>query len=214
MIDIDIASKFLEHFLFIADALSFDSKTGDRISLWHKGDGFYYDAINWGGPYKTALPIKSLVGLIPLFAVMVLEPDTLERFPGFRRRFEWFLAERKGLSSRIIESTGTSTTSTLSSYALDPNGGTSANGSIVSDKVGNVVAGATIRLSGSIEPSPKQSSEREIATELLRRDHPRNRRLFALVNEDRLRKILTHMLSESQFLSPYGIRSYCLKRFI
>src|ERR1700738_1104983 len=72
VIDADIASKFFEHFLFIADAMSFDSKDEGRISLWHKEDGFYYDAINWGGPFKAALPIKSLVGLIPLFAVMVL----------------------------------------------------------------------------------------------------------------------------------------------
>src|SRR5579862_5687536 len=124
---IDIASKFLEHFLFIADALSFDSKTGDRISLWYKEDGFYYDAIIWGGPWRAHLPIKSLVGLIPLFAVMVLEPDTLEKFPGFKRRFEWFLEERKGLSKRIIGSTGTSTTSSQPPSITTT---TSTNGSV------------------------------------------------------------------------------------
>ena len=208
-VNVDIASKFLEHFLFIADALSFDSKTGDRISLWHKGDGFYYDAINWGGPWKEALPIKSLVGLIPLFAVLVIEPDTLEKFPGFKRRFEWFLEERKGLSKRIIGSTGTSTTSTQppssNSQSISANGSSSPNGVDVS---GRIVSGATNSLSPNLEIAPEQNTEREIATQNLRREHPRHRRLFALVDEERLRKILTHMLSETQFLSEHGIRSY------
>jgi hypothetical protein len=205
---VDIASKFLEHFLFIADALSFDSKTGDRISLWHNDDGFYYDAINWGGPWKQPLPIKSLVGLIPLFAVLVLEPDTLERFPGFKRRFEWFLQERKGLSTRIIASTGTSTTS-----GSRPS--TSANGvdsSPSSDAVPNGVikppSGGKEDLGRHLEIAAKQNTEREIATENLRKEHPKHRRLFALVDDERLRKCLTHMLSETQFLSDYGIRSY------
>jgi len=197
--------------LFIADALSFDSKTGDRISLWHKEDGFYYDAINWGGPWRAPLPIKSLVGLIPLFAVMVLEPDTLERFPGFKRRFEWFLAERKGLSRRIIGSTGTSTTSTEPSSAptTSTNGSSSPDGL---DPVQKAVNTAASKPDSSLkfESAPEQTSEREIATENLRRgeQHPRHRRLFALVDEERLRKILAHMLNETQFLSEHGIRSY------
>jgi hypothetical protein len=195
--------------LFIADALSFDSKTGDRISLWHKEDGFYYDAINWGGPWRAPLPIKSLVGLIPLFAVLVLEPDTLEKFPGFKRRFEWFLEERKGLSKRIIGSTGTSTTSTQPPSISTTNGSSSPDGV---DSGVNVVNGEKegLKLSSKLEIAPEQTSEREIATENLRRGerHPRHRRLFALVDEERLRKILEHMLSESQFLSEHGVRSY------
>jgi hypothetical protein len=197
---VDIASKFLEHFLFIADALSFDSKTGDRISLWHKDDGFYYDAINWGGPWKEALPIKSFVGLIPLFAVLVMEPETLEKFPGFKRRFEWFLNERKGLSRRIIRSTGTSTTSTVASN--------STNGSLSPQAPSSQASsGAPHDPSSHLEMAPEQNTEREIATENLRKEHPRHRRLFALVDEERLRKILTHMLNETQFFSEHGIRS-------
>jgi hypothetical protein len=190
--------------LFIADALSFDSKTGDRISLWHKEDGFYYDAINWGGPWRAHLPIKSLVGLIPLFAVMVLEPDTLEKFPGFKRRFEWFLEERKGLSKRIIGSTGTSTTSSQPPSITTT---TSTNGSVSPNRANGV---ASNDLATHLEQAPEQTTEREIATENLRRglNHPRHRRLFALVDEERLRKILTHMLNETQFLSEHGIRSY------
>ena len=204
LLTVDIASKFLEHFLFIADALSFDSKTGDRISLWHKDDGFYYDAINWGGPWKEALPIKSLVGLIPLFAVLVIEPETLEKFPGFKRRFEWFLNERKGLSKRIISSTGTSTTSTQppSVPSISTNGSLSPQ-----DASSRGLSGASNQIPGSLEIAPEQDTEREIATANLRREHPRHRRLFALVDERRLRKILTHMLNETQFLSEHGVRS-------
>jgi hypothetical protein len=66
----------------------------------------------------------------------------------------------------------------------------------------------TSQLSGSITKTPNQANEREIATSNLLREHPRYRRLFALVDEERLRKILTHMLNETQFFSPYGIRSY------
>jgi hypothetical protein len=193
--------------LFIADALSFDSKQGDRISLWHKDDGFYYDAINWGGPHRAPLPIKSLVGLIPLFAVLVIEHETLEKFPGFKRRFEWFLQERKGLSRRIIASTGTSTTSTPTGTSKSSSIATSAsvNGSasLMESSVGDeATESPPVPIKEAVQPT-----EREIATNNLLREHPRHRRLFALVDEDRLRKILTHMLSESQFLSPYGIRS-------
>ena len=53
-------------------------RSGDEVeaaSLWSKVDGFYYDAISWGGPFTQQLPIRSLVGLIPLFAVLTLEPE-------------------------------------------------------------------------------------------------------------------------------------------
>lgn len=70
-----------------------------------------------------------------------------------------------------------------------------------------MVAGASKELSSHLEEAPEQTSEREIATENLRREHPRHRRLFALVDEERLRKILTHMLNETQFLSEHGVRS-------
>ena len=63
-------------------------------------------------------------------------------------------------------------------------------------------------LTSHLEIAAKQSTERDIATENLRKEHPKHRRLFALVDGERLRKILGHMLSETEFLSPYGIRSY------
>ena len=69
----DIASKFFEHFILISDAMTYRSSSrGEEASLWNETDGFYYDVISWGGPWTKQLPIRSLVGLIPLFAVLTL----------------------------------------------------------------------------------------------------------------------------------------------
>ena len=50
---------------------------------------FYYDAISWGGPWSQQLPVRSLVGLIPLYAVLTLEPELIEKFPSFKKRVDW-----------------------------------------------------------------------------------------------------------------------------
>ncbi|TFK74071.1 glycoside hydrolase family 63 protein [Pluteus cervinus] len=95
----DIASKFFEHFIFIADAMTF--KQGhNELSLWNEEDGQYYDAIEFDDFNSMQLPIRSLVGLIPLYATMVLEPHVLNRFPGFKKRVEWFLDNRPEVSAR------------------------------------------------------------------------------------------------------------------
>ncbi|KAJ7703229.1 Six-hairpin glycosidase-like protein [Mycena rosella] len=95
----DIASKFFEHFIFIADAMTY--KEGDNeLSLWNEQDGMYYDAIHFGPGNSMQLPVRSLVGLIPLYATLVLEPSTLNRFPGFKKRVEWFLDNRPEVSAR------------------------------------------------------------------------------------------------------------------
>ncbi|KAF7376117.1 hypothetical protein MSAN_00026600 [Mycena sanguinolenta] len=95
----DIASKFFEHFIFIADAMTY--KEGDNeLSLWNEQDGMYYDAIHFGPGNSMQLPIRSLVGLIPLYATLVLEPSTLNRFPGFKKRVEWFLDNRPEVAAR------------------------------------------------------------------------------------------------------------------
>jgi hypothetical protein len=99
----DIASKFLEHFILISDALTF--RNGDKeSSLWSEDDGFYYDAISWGGPYRQQLPVRSLVGLIPLFAVLTLEPELIKKFPSFKRRLDWFIENRGDVAERNIAS--------------------------------------------------------------------------------------------------------------
>jgi len=101
----DIASKFFEHFLYIASATNGDADT----SLWHEEDGFYYDSLNvpnpHGGSDRTYTRIRSMVGLIPLFAVDTLEPSMLERLPGFRKRMEWFLQNRPDLCREVASMT-------------------------------------------------------------------------------------------------------------
>jgi len=91
----DMASKFFEHFVAITDAMN---AVGG--GLWDEGDGFYYDKLHADG-FMTPLRIRSLVGAIPLFAVEVLESDVIDRLPGFKKRMEWFLANRSDLSSHV-----------------------------------------------------------------------------------------------------------------
>jgi hypothetical protein len=92
----DIASKFFEHFVAIADAINTLGGSG----LWNEEDGFYYDQLQADGT-KQPLRVRSLVGLVPLFAVEVLEENVIERLPGFRKRMQWFLDNRKDLAGQI-----------------------------------------------------------------------------------------------------------------
>jgi hypothetical protein len=95
----DVASKFWEHFLYIAHAMN---HLGDeRSRLWNEEDGFYYDVLCL--PDGTGFPMKvrSMVGLIPLFAVETLEPETLRKMSGFKRRLEWFIDNRKDLIGNV-----------------------------------------------------------------------------------------------------------------
>ncbi len=131
-----LASKFWEHFIHIADAMH---GPGD---MWNEEDGFYYDVLRLPNGVRRPLGIRSMVGLIPLFAVETLEPDLLARLPGFKRRLEWFVDNRPDL-----------------------------------------VATDAMRGAGD------------------------GRRLLSLADPGRLRRILTTMLDEREFLSLYGIRS-------
>ncbi|EMD64287.1 hypothetical protein COCSADRAFT_89942 [Bipolaris sorokiniana ND90Pr] len=97
----DMASKFFEHFLMISDAMQFRSE-GESKPLWNEEDGFYYDAISWGGPWSHQMPVRSLVGLIPLYSTMTLEPEIINRLPSFKKRVEWFIANRPEQSKRNI----------------------------------------------------------------------------------------------------------------
>jgi hypothetical protein len=138
----DVASKFFEHFVHIAHAMN-DMGAGGR-SLWDDQDGFYYDVLYLPNGEEHFLKIRSMVGLIPLFAVETLEPEIVERLPGFKRRMQWFMDNHADMPEHI--ETG--------------EGGT---------------AGV--------------------------------RRLLSLVSRQQLKRILEHMLDESEFLSPYGIRA-------
>jgi hypothetical protein len=74
----------------------------DETSLWNEEDGMYYDAIQFGPGNAMSLPIHSLVSLIPLYATLVLEPSVVNRFPGFKKRLEWFTENRPHLSARNV----------------------------------------------------------------------------------------------------------------
>jgi hypothetical protein len=95
----DIASKFFEHFLGIAEAMS--SMYSQGVGLWDEQDQFFYDVLNLPDDEKVRLRIRSMVGLIPLFAIETLEPETLDRLPGFRKRLEWFLNHRPDLAGLV-----------------------------------------------------------------------------------------------------------------
>jgi hypothetical protein len=140
----DVAIKFFEHFLLIAEAMD---ELGDD-GLWDEEDQFFYDWLDLpgdgGGRRKIPLRVRSMVGLIPLYAVQVLDPRLLDRLPNFRRRLDWMLETRPELAARVAR------------WDV-PNAG--------------------------------------------------ERRLLSIVDADRLRALLTRMLDEGEFLSPYGIRA-------
>ena len=97
----DIASKFFEHFLNIAEAMS--SMYNNDVGLWDEQDQFFYDVLNLPDDQRMLMRTRSMVGLIPLFAVETLEPEMLERLPGFRRRLEWFLNHRPDLANLVSQ---------------------------------------------------------------------------------------------------------------
>jgi hypothetical protein len=137
----DIASKFFEHSIAITDAMNSLGGGG----LWDEKDGFYYDKLALDGQF-IPLKIRSMVGLIPLYAVEVLEADELDHLPGVVRRMEWFLKNRADLARHV-------------SYMESGAG------------------------------------------------HGEGRRLLAIPSKERLLRVLSYMLDENEFLSPYGIRS-------
>jgi len=137
----DIASKFFEHFVAIADAMTTFGGTG----LWDEHDGFYYDQVELDGR-SVPLRVRSIVGLIPLFTAEVLEEAVLRRLPGFRKRMDWLMENRRDLAKSI----------TWMETPANEKGG---------------------------------------------------HRLLAIPSKERLVRALRYVLSEDEFLSPYGIRS-------
>src|ERR1700687_2103819 len=138
----DVASKFWEHFIYIAHAMS--HRGHNSIGLWNEQDGFFYDVLKLPDGTEFPMKIRSMVGLIPLFAVETLEPEVLDRLPDFKRRLEWFIDHRPDLTENFA---------------------------------------------------------------CMRSERMGERRLLSIANEDQLRRILSYMLDEREFLSPYGIRA-------
>jgi hypothetical protein len=138
----DIATKFFEHFLQIAHAMNNFGEAG--IGLWDEGDKFFYDVLHLPDGGMVPLKVRSMVGLIPLFAVETLEPELLARVPEFKRRLEWFLKYRPDLASLV------------SNWNHEGRG---------------------------------------------------QRRLLSLLRGHRMKRLLSRMLDETEFLSDYGIRA-------
>ncbi len=92
----DVASKFFEHFVGIVDAMNAFGGDG----LWDEQDGFYYDQLRVDGR-SVSMRTRSMVGIIPLFAVEVLDGAVLDRLPGFKKRLDWFLTNRRDLARHI-----------------------------------------------------------------------------------------------------------------
>ncbi|GAB2786386.1 hypothetical protein HNQ93_002869 [Hymenobacter luteus] len=138
----DMASKFFEHFLYIADAMT---RGGDGLfNLWDEEDGFYYDVLHTPDQERIKLKVRSIVGLIPLFAVEVVDQALLDAMPEFTRRARWLLDSRPHLAKLVAR-------------WEEPGKGA--------------------------------------------------RHLLGLLRRSRLKKLLTRMLDETEFLSDYGIRA-------
>ncbi|PYM95937.1 MAG: glucosidase [Candidatus Rokuibacteriota bacterium] len=98
----DVASKFFEHFVYIAHAM--DNLGEESISLWDEADGFYYDVLHGDGAAHP-MKVRSMVGLIPLFAVETLEPEVVDKLHGFKRRMQWFVDNHPELRDHIETTT-------------------------------------------------------------------------------------------------------------
>src|SRR5215831_10474326 len=138
----DVASKFFEHFVNIAHAMN--DMGVDGKSLWDPEDGFYYDMLHLPSGENHFIKIRSIVGLAPLFAVETLEPEIVERLPGFKRRMQWFIDNHPDVPEHI---------------------------------------------------------------EMTQHSAMGVRRLLSLTSRKQVKRILTRMLDESEFLSPYGVRA-------
>jgi hypothetical protein len=95
----DVASKFWEHFVYIAHAMGHRGQ--DSMGLWNDEDGFFYDVLRLPNGSQFPMKIRSMVGLIPLFAVETLEPELLDKLPSFKRRLEWFIDNRPDLTHHM-----------------------------------------------------------------------------------------------------------------
>ncbi len=95
----DIATKFFEHFLHIAEAMGNLGEAG--VGLWDDSDKFFYDVLHLPDGGLLPLKVRSMVGLIPMFAVETLEPELLDKLPGFKRRLEWLLNYRPELAALV-----------------------------------------------------------------------------------------------------------------
>ena len=95
----DVASKFWEHFIYIARAMN--HLGNDGLCLWDFEDGFFYDVLHLPHGERLPLRVRSMVGLMPLYAVQTMEPELLDAMPAFKRRLEWFIENRPDLTANL-----------------------------------------------------------------------------------------------------------------
>jgi hypothetical protein len=95
----DVASKFWEHFVYIAAAMN--SIGREQNCMWSEDDGFFYDILHMPDDRHIPMRLRSMVGLIPLFAVETLEPQIVNRLSGFKRRMDWFIENRPNLMKNL-----------------------------------------------------------------------------------------------------------------
>jgi hypothetical protein len=95
----NVASKFFEHFVHIAEAMN--NRGGEGLELWDEEDGFYYDVLRLPSNDNLSIKVRSMVGLIPLFAVETLEHDIVEMLPNFKRRMQWFIDNHADLPGHL-----------------------------------------------------------------------------------------------------------------
>ncbi len=98
----DVANKFFEHFLYIAHAMN--DFAGEGIALWDEEDGFYYDVLHLPNGPSIPMRLRSMVGIIPLFAVATLDDSVLQKFPAFEKRARWFLSNRPEYAQHLAVS--------------------------------------------------------------------------------------------------------------
>ena len=91
----DVASKFWEHFVYIACAMNHMGP--ENVTMWDESDGFFYSLLHLPDGEHVPMKVRSMVGLVPLFAVNTLETELLNRMPSFHRRLEWFIEHRPDL---------------------------------------------------------------------------------------------------------------------
>lgn len=94
----ELASKFFEHFTQISDAIN---EMSSGLGLWDEQDGFYYDHLSAAS--SEALRVRSMVGLVPLMACLVLDNEYIKTLPVFKKRVEWFMKNRKDLASQVSD---------------------------------------------------------------------------------------------------------------
>jgi hypothetical protein len=138
----DVASKFFEHFVYICRAMN--NIGGEKLELWNSEDGFFYDVLHLPNGQQFPMKVRSMVGLIPLFAVETLDSELIDRVPRFKHRLQWFIENRPELGNHI---------------------------------------------------------------ETITTDDGQTRRFLSLVNRHRLRPVLSYLLDEKEFLSPFGVRA-------